>query len=147
MIEAITLDAEVNKIYHGKVVKLMEFGAFVNIMNGKDGFLHISEIAAEKIADINTVLKEEDQVWVKVIGFDPRGKVKLSMRVVNQTTGEDLGGDVEPQAQQERRPFNKGPRPASGGKRTAPSSGAPARERNSNREVEAPKSEKRKYFD
>jgi polyribonucleotide nucleotidyltransferase len=144
MIEAITMDAEVNKVYHGKVVKLMEFGAFVNIMNGKDGFLHISEIAAEKVADINSVLKEDDQVWVKVIGFDPRGKVKLSMKVVNQETGEDLGGDVEPGAQPERRPFNKGPKPVASNRRP----NTPIREKTTNnREVEAPKSEKRKYFD
>ncbi len=147
MIEALTLDAEVNKIYHGKVVKLMEFGAFVNIMNGKDGFLHISEIAAEKIPDINTVLKEEDKVWVKVIGYDPRGKVKLSMRVVNQANGEDLGIEIETTSQPERRPFNKGPKPAGNGNRKPAPATNNNREKSVVREAEPIKQEKRKYFD
>jgi polyribonucleotide nucleotidyltransferase len=151
MIEEITLDAELSKIYHGKIVKIMDFGAFVNIMNGKDGFLHISEVAAEKTADINEALKEDDKVWVKVIGFDPRGKVKLSMRVVNQENGEDLGIELPAQTQPERRPFNKNARPA-GGNTRKPSSAAPTpREKTDNRaETRAPepaKSEKRKYFD
>ncbi len=137
MIEEIAMDPEINKIYHGKIVKLMEFGAFVNIMNGKDGFLHISEIANEKVANINDVLKEESQVWVKVIGFDQRGKVKLSMKVVNQTTGESLSADIEQPSVSESRPSNpnKGPRPQN-------KKPAPAQEK----APEAPKAEKRKYF-
>ncbi len=148
MIEEITLDAEVNKIYHGKVVKIMEFGAFINIMNGKDGFLHISEINSEKVADINTVLSEDDKVWVKVIGFDPRGKVKLSMRVVNQENGEDLGIEVTMPANAEKRPFNKNSKPAGNNTNKRPASTA-AREKSENHRspTEPAKSEKRKYFD
>ena len=137
LIEAIALDPEVNKIYQGKVVKLMEFGAFVNVLPGRDGFLHISEISNEKVNDINEVLKENDQVWVKVIGFDARGKVKLSMKAVNQETGENLTGDVEA-TPNESRPA-RGPKPPfSGNKR--PSS--PSRDK----APEQPKTEKRKYF-
>ncbi len=90
MVEEIALDPQVNNIYHGKVVKLMDFGAFVNISNGKDGFLHISEVTNDRETHINSVLKEEDKIWVKVIGFDQRGKIKLSMKIVDQNTGESL---------------------------------------------------------
>lgn len=89
MINNIVVEAEVGKIYLGKVVKLVEFGAFVNFLGNKDGLVHISEIANNRIEDINSVLKEGDSVTVKVIGFD-KGKVRLSMKVVNQETGEDL---------------------------------------------------------
>ena len=138
MVEEVAMEPEVNKIYHGKIVKLMEFGAFVNIMNGKDGFLHISEISMEKISDINTVLKESDQVWVKVIGFDQRGKVKLSMKVVNQGNGESLSSDVAITTNEPRpnNHANKGPRTSN--KRPINNSG--------NEKEEAPKAEKRKYF-
>ncbi|MEK6734151.1 MAG: polyribonucleotide nucleotidyltransferase [Pseudomonadota bacterium] len=96
MIEEIACDPEVNKTYFGKVVKLMEFGAFVNIMPNRDGFLHISEISNVKIAKITDVLQENDQIWVKVLGLDPKGKVKLSMRLADQDTGEALEDDRPP---------------------------------------------------
>ena len=152
MIEDIAMDPELNKIYHGKVVKIMEFGAFVNIINGKDGFLHISEIAEEKIADINSVLKEDTQVWVKVIGFDQRGKVKLSMRVVNQEDGANIGADVDAsQAIEKRSPRpERSKRPSTNRNEVKtdrePRSDTRSGDRNGNRDSEAPKSEKRKYF-
>ena len=81
IIESIIEDPELNKVYKGKVVKIVEFGAFVNILPGKDGLLHISEIAEERTEDVNAVLKEGQEVEVKLIGFD-RGKMKLSMKAL-----------------------------------------------------------------
>ena len=147
MIEDIAMDPEVNKIYQGKVVKIMEFGAFVNIMPGRDGFLHVSEIANEKVANVTDVLKESDQIWVKVVGFDQRGKVKLSMKVVNQANGEELGGSVavnNNEASGEYKP-NRGPKPSGnnggGNKRNNPAPAAPR-----NKAPEPQPAEKRKYF-
>ena len=71
--------AELNKIYNGKVMKIMEFGAFVNFLGKQDGLVHISELADKRVAKVTDVVKEGDEVKVKVIGFD-RGKVKLSMK-------------------------------------------------------------------
>ena len=79
MIKDITAKAELNKIYSGKVMKIMEFGAFVNFLGKQDGLVHISELAPKRVAKVTDVVKEGDQVKVKVIGFD-RGKVKLSMK-------------------------------------------------------------------
>jgi polyribonucleotide nucleotidyltransferase len=81
IIESIIEDPELNKVYTGTVVKIVEFGAFVNILPGKDGLLHISEIAEERTEDVNAVLKEGQEVEVKLIGFD-RGKMKLSMKAL-----------------------------------------------------------------
>ena len=79
MIKDITAKAELNKIYNGKVMKIMEFGAFVNFLGKQDGLVHISELAEKRVAKVTDVVKEGDQVKVKVIGFD-RGKVKLSIK-------------------------------------------------------------------
>ena len=79
MIKDITAKAELNKIYSGKVMKIMEFGAFVNFLGKQDGLVHISELAAKRVAKVTDIVKEGDEVKVKVIGFD-RGKVKLSMK-------------------------------------------------------------------
>ncbi len=79
MIKDITAKAELNKIYSGKVMKIMEFGAFVNFLGKQDGLVHISELAAKRVAKVTDIIKEGDEVKVKVIGFD-RGKVKLSMK-------------------------------------------------------------------
>ena len=79
MIKDITAKAELNKIYSGKVMKIMEFGAFVNFLGKQDGLVHISELADKRVAKVTDVVKEGDEVKVKVIGFD-RGKVKLSMK-------------------------------------------------------------------
>ncbi len=83
MIKDITAKAELNKIYSGKVMKIMEFGAFVNFLGKQDGLVHISELADKRVAKVTDIVKEGDEVKVKVIGFD-RGKVKLSMKQANQ---------------------------------------------------------------
>jgi len=87
-IKGITEEPEVNKIYKGKVVKIVDFGAFVNFMGGKDGLVHISELADERVAKTTDVVSEGQEVKVMVVGFDDRGKIKLSMKRVDQTTGE-----------------------------------------------------------
>ena len=79
IIKDITAKAELNKIYSGKVMKIMEFGAFVNFLGKQDGLVHISELAPKRVEKVTDVVKEGDEVKVKVIGFD-RGKVKLSMK-------------------------------------------------------------------
>ncbi|MCB9987462.1 MAG: polyribonucleotide nucleotidyltransferase [Rhodospirillales bacterium] len=90
MIKSITDEPEMGKIYTGKVVKTADFGAFVNFMGAKDGLVHISELAPQRVAKTTDVVKEGDMVKVKLIGFDERGKVKLSMKRVNQETGEEI---------------------------------------------------------
>ena len=82
-IEKIIEEPELNKVYEGTVVKIVEFGAFVNILPGKDGLLHISEISQERVEDVNSVLSEGDVISVKLIGFD-RGKLKLSKKALEQ---------------------------------------------------------------
>lgn len=139
MIEDIAVEPEVNSIYHGKVVKIMEFGAFINLVGSRDGFLHISEIANEKTANINDALTEGNQVWVKVIGYDQRGKVKLSMKVVNQETGENLAEDVEMKPKNTSEKPNREPKSGNGNKRSS----APRKEKEAEPQ---PKTEKRKYF-
>ena len=86
----LTQEAEVGKVYDGKVVNLVDFGAFVNFMGGKDGLVHVSEIKNERVAKVSDVLTEGQEVKVKVLEIDPRGKVRLSMRVVDQETGAEL---------------------------------------------------------
>ncbi len=90
MIRDIVAEPEVGVIYDGKVVKIVDFGAFVNFIGKRDGLVHISEIAPHRVKSVSDVLKEGDSVKVKVLGIDDRGKVKLSMRVVNQETGEEI---------------------------------------------------------
>ena len=87
IIEGIIEDPELNKVYTGTVVKIVEFGAFVNILPGKDGLLHISEIAEERTEDVNAVLKEGQELKVKLIGFD-RGKMKLSLKALAKEESE-----------------------------------------------------------
>ena len=87
-IKGITAEPEVGEIYQGKVVKVMEFGAFVNFFGAKDGLVHISQLADGRPKAVTDVVKEGDMVWVKLLGFDDRGKVRLSMKVVDQTTGQ-----------------------------------------------------------
>jgi len=89
-IKSIASEAEVGQIYDGTVVKTVEFGAFVNFFGSKDGLVHISQLAKSRVNKTTDVVKEGDRVKVKVMGFDDRGKVKLSMRVVDQQTGADL---------------------------------------------------------
>ena len=85
-IENITAEPELNEIYTGTVVKIMDFGAFVNFMGSKDGLVHISELSDKRVARTTDVVKEGDKVTVKVIGFDNRGKIKLSMKDLKQKT-------------------------------------------------------------
>jgi polyribonucleotide nucleotidyltransferase len=89
-IESIVAEPEVGRIYEGKVVKIVDFGAFVNFLGQRDGLVHISQLAPERVKTVGDVVSEGDQVKVKVIGIDDRGKVKLSMKAVDQATGEDL---------------------------------------------------------
>jgi polyribonucleotide nucleotidyltransferase len=81
IIEGILEEPELDKVYKGTVVKIVDFGAFVNILPGKDGLLHISEIAHERTEDVSAVLSEGQEIEVKLIGFD-RGKMKLSVKAL-----------------------------------------------------------------
>jgi polyribonucleotide nucleotidyltransferase len=90
-IRGIVAEPELGAIYNGKVVKVVDFGAFVNFLGAKDGLVHISELAQQRVGKVADVVKMGDTVKVKVLGFDDRGKVKLSMRQVDQQSGEDLG--------------------------------------------------------
>jgi polyribonucleotide nucleotidyltransferase len=101
-IKSIVAEPEIGEIYEGKIVKIMDFGAFVNFFGPRDGLVHISELASKRVAKVTDVVKEGDTVKVKLIGMDDRGKVRLSMKVVDQATGEDLskkegGGDDDQQ--------------------------------------------------
>jgi len=89
-IKSIASDPEAGQIYDGTVVKVVDFGAFVNFFGSKDGLVHISQLAKGRVAKTSDVVKEGDKVKVKLLGFDDRGKVRLSMRLVDQATGEDL---------------------------------------------------------
>ncbi|MBM3556820.1 MAG: polyribonucleotide nucleotidyltransferase, partial [Alphaproteobacteria bacterium] len=97
-IRGIVAEPEVGRIYTGKVVKIVEFGAFVNFLGARDGLVHISEIATRRIAKVGDVLQEAQAVKVKVLGVDERGKVRLSMRVVDQESGADITEQVEAEA-------------------------------------------------
>ncbi|MFO1088684.1 MAG: polyribonucleotide nucleotidyltransferase [Hyphomicrobiales bacterium] len=89
-IKSIVSEPEVGEIYDGKVVKVVDFGAFVNFFGSRDGLVHVSELAPRRVAKVSDVVKEGDAVKVKLLGFDPRGKVRLSMKQVDQETGEDI---------------------------------------------------------
>ncbi|MEL7395072.1 MAG: polyribonucleotide nucleotidyltransferase [Pseudomonadota bacterium] len=88
MIHAIVAEPEEGEIYRGKVVKIVDFGAFVNFFGKRDGLVHVSQIENRRLNHPSDVLKEGQEVWVKLLGFDDRGKVRLSMKVVDQETGE-----------------------------------------------------------
>jgi polyribonucleotide nucleotidyltransferase len=93
-IRMITSDPEEGVIYEGTVVKTVDFGAFVNFFGPKDGLVHISQLADHRVNQTTDVVKEGDKVWVKLMGFDDRGKVRLSMKVVDQETGKEISGDA-----------------------------------------------------
>jgi polyribonucleotide nucleotidyltransferase len=97
-IKSIASEPEVGHIYEGTVVKVMDFGAFVNFFGAKDGLVHISQLAPRRVQKTTDVVKEGDKVKVKLLGFDERGKVRLSMKVVDQQTGEDLEGKQKAEA-------------------------------------------------
>lgn len=120
-------EAEVGKIYQGKVVNIVDFGAFVNFMGGKDGLVHVSEMKNERVEKPTDVVKEGQEVYVKVLEIDQRGKVRLSMRVVDQETGAELedtrpprepreGGDRGPRGGGDRGGDRRGPRRDGGGR-------------------------------
>ncbi|MCZ4297260.1 polyribonucleotide nucleotidyltransferase [Henriciella marina] len=98
-IRELTAEPEAGEIYEGKVVSIKDFGAFVNFFGPKDGLVHVSQMADERIGHPKDLVKEGDTVWVKLMGFDDRGKVRLSMKAVDQETGKDKegaeGGDAE----------------------------------------------------
>jgi polyribonucleotide nucleotidyltransferase len=89
-IKGIVAEPEMGVVYTGKVVKVVDFGAFVNFLGSRDGLVHISELAPQRVNKTTDIVNMGDEVKVKVIGFDDRGKIKLSMKSVNQATGEDL---------------------------------------------------------
>ena len=89
-IKSIVSEPEVGEIYEGTVVKVVDFGAFVNFFGARDGLVHISELAPQRVQKVTDVVKEGDKIKVKLLGFDPRGKVRLSLKQVDQQTGEDL---------------------------------------------------------
>ncbi|SOD92049.1 polyribonucleotide nucleotidyltransferase [Caenispirillum bisanense] len=97
-IKGIVAEPELNAIYTGKVVKIMDFGAFVNFLGSRDGLVHISELAPHRVKNTGDVVKVGDMVKVKCLGFDDRGKVKLSMKQVDQETGRDISEDGEKQS-------------------------------------------------
>ena len=119
-IEGIVEEAEVGKIYNGKVVNIVDFGAFVNFMGGKDGLVHVSEMKNERVEKPTDVVSEGQEVKVKVLEIDNRGKVRLSMRVVDQETGEELE-DTRPA--REPRGEREGGRGGRGGDRRGPRGG------------------------
>ncbi len=107
-IKGLVEEAEVGKVYDGKVVNLVDFGAFVNFMGGKDGLVHVSEIKNERVEKVADELSEGQEVKVKVLEIDQRGKVRLSMRVVDQETGEELEDTRPPRENKPRGPRRDG---------------------------------------
>jgi polyribonucleotide nucleotidyltransferase len=101
-IKSIASEPEVGHIYDGTVVKVVDFGAFVNFFGAKDGLVHISQLAPRRVQKVTDVIKEGDKVKVKLLGFDERGKVRLSMKIVDQQTGEDLEAKQKAEAEQAR---------------------------------------------
>ncbi len=89
-IHSIVAEPEVGQIYEGTVVKTADFGAFVNFFGARDGLVHISQLASERVQKTQDVVKDGQKVWVKLMGFDERGKVRLSMKVVDQATGKEI---------------------------------------------------------
>ncbi len=90
-IKMIASEPEVGQIYKGKVVKIVEFGAFVNFFGARDGLVHISQMADRRLKHASEILKEGSEVYVKVMGFDDRGKVRLAMKGIDQKTGKETG--------------------------------------------------------
>ena len=90
MIMEIAAEPEVGVVYTGTVVKVMDFGAFVNFFGKRDGLVHVSQMANERVNHPSDLVKEGQKVKVKLMGFDDRGKVRLSMKVIDQETGEEI---------------------------------------------------------
>ncbi|MEK7264515.1 MAG: polyribonucleotide nucleotidyltransferase [Pseudomonadota bacterium] len=89
-IHSIVAEPEVGEIYKGKVVKTMDFGAFVNFFGARDGLVHVSQLSQQRTEKVTDVVKEGDEVYVKLLGFDDRGKVRLSMKIIDQATGKEI---------------------------------------------------------
>ncbi|WP_142415911.1 polyribonucleotide nucleotidyltransferase [Bartonella massiliensis] len=110
-IHSIVDEPEVGAIYQGTVVKTADFGAFINFFGSRDGLVHISQLASERVTKTTDVVKEGDKVWVKLMGFDERGKVRLSMKVVDQETGKEITDDKSVKEEkcmdEKRQPENK----------------------------------------
>jgi polyribonucleotide nucleotidyltransferase len=90
MIHSIVAEPEEGVIYKGTVVKVVDFGAFVNFFGKRDGLVHVSQIENKRLNHPSDVLKEGQEVWVKLLGFDDRGKVRLAMKMVDQATGQEI---------------------------------------------------------
>ncbi|MGF7157521.1 polyribonucleotide nucleotidyltransferase [Bartonella heixiaziensis] len=101
-IHSIVDEPEVGVIYQGTVVKTAEFGAFVNFFGSRDGLVHISQLTSERVTKTTDVVKEGDKVWVKLMGFDERGKVRLSMKIVDQQTGKEITSEDPIKAEKEK---------------------------------------------
>jgi polyribonucleotide nucleotidyltransferase len=114
-IKSIASEPEVGHIYEGTVVKVMDFGAFVNFFGAKDGLVHISQLAPRRVQKVTDVVKEGDKVKVKLLGFDERGKTRLSMKVIDQVTGEDLEAKQKAEAEQARAEQHEQRQEAAGG--------------------------------
>ncbi|MEJ6783487.1 polyribonucleotide nucleotidyltransferase [Aminobacter sp. Piv2-1] len=99
-IHTIVAEPEVGEIYEGTVVKTADFGAFVNFFGPRDGLVHISQLANDRVAKTSDVVKEGDKVWVKLMGFDERGKVRLSMKVVDQATGKEIAKEKKAEGEE-----------------------------------------------
>ena len=123
-IKGIVEEPEVGKVYAGKVVNIVDFGAFVNFMGGKDGLVHVSEMKNERVEKPTDVVSEGQEVKVKVLEIDNRGKVRLSMRVVDQETGEELEDTRPP-----REPRGDKPRGDRGDRRGGRGDRGPRRDR------------------
>src|SRR5207248_4033022 len=109
-IRGIVAEPEPGTIYTGKVASIVDFGAFVTFMPGKDGLVHVSEIKNERVENVRDVLSEGQEVRVKLVEVDPRGKVRLSMRLVDQETGEELPDTRPPREPREGGDRDRGPR-------------------------------------
>lgn len=120
-IRSITSEPEVGQVYKGKIVKIMEFGAFVNFFGAKDGLVHISQLSQGRPATVGEVVQEGQEVYVKLLGFDDRGKTRLSMKIVDQTTGQEIPrAEGEPEETFEPRPPRRDGGGGRGGRDRAP---------------------------
>ena len=112
MIESLTKEAEIGDIYTGKVTRLLNFGAFVEILPGKDGLVHISELADHRVANVGDVVKMGDEITVKVIGIDDMGRVNLSLRAMldkSPHTTEAKAKDTPPSGHPPRKHYDTDP--------------------------------------
>ncbi len=146
-ISGIVEEAEVGKIYDGKVVNIVDFGAFVNFMGGKDGLVHVSEMKNERVEKPTDVVSEGQEVKVKVLEIDQRGKVRLSMRVVDQETGAELEDTRPPREPRGDRPGGdrgdrRGPRSGGGDRGGRGPGGGGGRDRGPRRDDRGPREER-----